>query len=289
MSQKTDGVLKLGLVFFVTLLSFSIGTYVGKKYSDNQHKLSLLEPKKDHSTNKGHGAEEFAAEHEGQSEKTAEHNEHGTKTTESSPAALTDAEVAKIAEEFAIEDDGDTSNEKTVGTIETPEKDVKTVAENTGHEAPKAVAPKTAGTTKPSAKPVVKQTPKAAPVAKAATAHTPDAATHQTETTPIAASAPTKTEENRNPASTPARKEVVPVLYTVQIGSYSSQAEAEKITTDLQSKGFKTSFVPATVNGQTWYRVNVGLFGTVKEAQEYKKEFLTKTPVTSAIVQRVQQ
>jgi cell division protein FtsN len=97
------------------------------------------------------------------------------------------------------------------------------------------------------------------------------------------------TPENRIPASINPKKEVIPLLYTVQIGSYSTQTEAEQITQDLQSKGFKTSFVPANVNGQTWYRVNVGLFGTVKEAQEYKKEFLIKTKLTSAIVQRVLQ
>ena len=46
MSQKTDKMLKLALVFFISLLSFSIGTFVGKKYSDNQHKLAELEPTK---------------------------------------------------------------------------------------------------------------------------------------------------------------------------------------------------------------------------------------------------
>ena len=59
MSQKTDNMIKLALVFFVTLLSFSIGTYVGKKYSDNQYKLSLLEPKKALPTPK---VDEFASD-----------------------------------------------------------------------------------------------------------------------------------------------------------------------------------------------------------------------------------
>ena len=81
--------------------------------------------------------------------------------------------------------------------------------------------------------------------------------------------------------------EVQPIHFTVQIGSYPTQPEAEKMTKELQAKGFKTTFVPAKLNGQTWFRVNVGLFGTVKEAQDYKKEFLEKTKLTSAIVQRV--
>jgi hypothetical protein len=42
--SKTDVVVKLVLVFFIALLSFSIGTFVGKKFSDNQHKMATLEP-----------------------------------------------------------------------------------------------------------------------------------------------------------------------------------------------------------------------------------------------------
>ena len=42
--SKTDVVVKLILVFFISLLSFSIGTFVGKKFSDNQHKIAQLEP-----------------------------------------------------------------------------------------------------------------------------------------------------------------------------------------------------------------------------------------------------
>lgn len=246
MSQKVDTMIKLGLVFFVTLLSFAIGTYVGKKYSDNQHKLSLLEPKK-HSSEIAHKSDEFA------SEGTATENGHNpmpTTTEQRPPAALTDAEVAKIAEEFAT-DDG-TDNDKMIATIDNQEKDIKTISDSQSE--------KTVGTKHP--------TPTLAQKVKSVE----------------------KTPETRIPASIPPKTDTMSsLLFTVQIGSYATQAEAEKLTQDLQSKGFKTSFVPAKVNGQMWYRVNVGLFGTIKEAQDYKKEFLIKTKLASAIVQRVQQ
>ena len=76
--------------------------------------------------------------------------------------------------------------------------------------------------------------------------------------------------------------------FTVQAGSFPTPDEAQKLTKELQSKGFKTSAVPAQINGQTWYRVNVGLFGSVKEAQDYKKDFLEKSHLSSAFVQKVQ-
>src|SRR6187397_2225036 len=37
-SAKTDTLVKLVLIFFISLLSFSIGTFVGKQFSDSQHK-----------------------------------------------------------------------------------------------------------------------------------------------------------------------------------------------------------------------------------------------------------
>jgi cell division protein FtsN len=243
MSQKTDNLIKLALVFFVSLLSFSIGTYVGKKYSDNQHKLAMLEPKKELPVPK---SEEFASD-------AAELNQaHGlldneNQTSQQKPVALTDSEVAKIAEEFAAEDAG--ADEKLVANLETQEIDMKS---------------------NPVVKPVVKPVPK-----------------QIVATTPATVRPAAATAEERIPASINTKKEISPIHFTVQIGSYPTQTEAEKMTKELQGKGFKTTFVPVSLNGQTWFRVNVGLFGTVKEAQDYKKEFLEKTKLTSAIVQRV--
>ena len=243
MSQKTDNLIKLALVFFVSLLSFSIGTYVGKKYSDNQHKLALLEPKKELNVPK---TEEFASD-------AAELNRaHGLLETENmtsqqKPVALTDSEVAKIAEEYAAEDTS--VDEKLVATLDSQEIDMKS---NTV------------------IKPVVKTVPK-----------------QIVTTTPAPVRPSAAAVEERIPASINTKKEISPIHFTVQIGSYPTQTEAEKMTKELQGKGFKTTFVPVNLNGQTWFRVNVGLFGTVKEAQDYKKEFLEKTKLTSAIVQRV--
>lgn len=248
MSQKTDNLIKLALVFFVSLLSFSIGTYVGKKYSDNQHKLALLEPKKVPVTTK---TDEFASD-------AAELNKvHGLTDTETTPlqpkpVALTDSEVAKIAEEFAAEDV--IADERLVATLDSTDTAVTSIPDTNVKMAP-------------AKQPIVKTIPKT--VAPA---------------TPVATLA---TSEERNPASINPKKEVQPIHFTVQIGSYPTQPEAEKMTKELQAKGFKTTFVPTKLNGQTWFRVNVGLFGTVKEAQDYKKEFLEKTKLTSAIVQRV--
>lgn len=264
MSQKTDSMIKLALVFFVSLLSFSIGTYVGKKYSDNQHKLALLEKP---AAPAAASNQEFAADGTDHTDAAAEMD--GTTADilheAQKPAALTDSEVAQLAEEFAEEDETEvpTIPEESVATIKANEKTVGTLTD-TQPNIKNAEVP----TLSPSPDQVSVSTPKAkpAPAAEAAA-------------------------EERIPASIPAKSaksEIKPMHFTVQIGSYPTEGEAAEMTKSLQNKGYKTSYVPATVNGQVWYRVSVGLFGTIKEAQDYKKEFLEKTKISSAIIQRVQ-
>lgn len=251
MSQKTNSMIKLALVFFICLLSFSVGTYVGKKYSDNQHKLAQLEPNKKgahHTAGTEFAANTDADEH-GDGHKAAA--EHGEKH-EGDSHKLTDSEVAKIAEEFA--NDANSHDEKVIHTTEVEEKPIRTVAEK---------APTTHATT--------------------------PATTAPTKSLPAKVAAVTATRD-REPSSIPPTKEGTSVgaHYTVQIGSFPSEADAQKMTKEMLTKGIKTSYVSAQVKGQTYYRVNVGLFGTAKEADEYKKDFLEKTKISSAFVQKVQ-
>lgn len=257
MSQKTNSMIKLALVFFICLLSFSIGTYVGKKYSDNQHKLALLEPQKKgaHDT----GGTEFAANSDSadHGDSHAATNAHGEKQ-EGDSQKLTDSEVAKIAEEFATDSTSSEAHDgKPIQTAEIEEKPIKTI-----------VTEKSAHTTAGTAAPV-----KPMPAKTVATTTTQAATTH-----------------DREPSSIPPTKEGSSVgsHYTVQIGSFQTEGDAQKLTKEMLTKGIKTSYVTAQVKGQTYFRVNVGLFGTAKEADEYKKDFLEKTKLTSAFVQKVQ-
>jgi cell division protein FtsN len=121
--SKTDVLVKLILVFFISLLSFSIGTFVGKKFSDNQHKLSQLEP--------GEG-------------------ERGTASV--SPYSgdvkpkdvLNEEEIKKLAEEFIRDDESKTAGPKppTPPTHETTDKNSETheVAKTHAPSAPSEVA-----------------------------------------------------------------------------------------------------------------------------------------------------
>jgi cell division protein FtsN len=261
MGAKTDVIVKLVLVFFISLLSFSIGTFVGKKYSDNQHKLAALEPEK-----AGHGTREVASEHGAEAAK-----EHGTAKA---GETMSDEEIAKLAEEFVADE---TTTAKTEGTAASHEEVKKeegattTAANEHGKEAKKEEgAPKTRNLEKAEPLTVAKNISHGKAVNAAAVAEE-------------------KKIETRNPSSIP--KDVgqynTAGKFTVQVGSYAKEEEAQKIAGDLKAKGFSAFYIPATVKGQTWYRVSVGLFATPKEAQDYRNELMGKAKLSSALVQKI--
>lgn len=234
MAANTSRVIELALVFLVTLLSFSIGTYVGKKYSDNQHKLAQLEPNA----------------HQ-QDEKAVVEADHGTENSHQQEAAataatetITDEDVAKIAEEFAQE-----------------EEPSKNITEVDAHGKPVAVAH-----TKP-------PTPSNAPQKVVMAPSKAD--------TDLKREVASISEKAKNIGST------LNYHYTVQVGAYTTTSDAEKMTETLKSRGYKAGYVVADVNGKTYYRVQVGLFTNLDEAQNFKKEVMEKNQLSSAIIQKV--
>lgn len=264
MGAKTDVVVKLVLVFFISLLSFSIGTFVGKKYSDNQHKLAALEPgPADHGSE--HGARDVAsAGHGGGHGEAAAHG-----TAKSGETTMSDEEIAKLAEEFVADD-----------TSAVKPSSASHDEHGSGHGETAAHAPvaqKEETTTQKT-----RSLEKAEPLSAAKNIA-------QGKAVSAAVVEEKKAEkDNRSPSAIP--KDVGQYTagkFTVQVGSYAKEEEAQKIAGDLKSKGFSAFYVPANVKGQTWYRVSVGLFATPKEAQDYRTELMSKTKISSALVQKI--
>lgn len=255
MGSKTDLVVKLVLVFFISVLSFSIGTFVGKKYSDNQHELALLEPNKEI---KGEAQREVASVDE---EKSADEGNNGKVN-----ATMSDEEIAKLAEEFvADETEAPEKGEKAEAATETKTVENKatteTVAKNETAKSetknePSHVAQQMAANEKPVANKVEK---KAAAV-----------------------------KAERVPSSLPKNVAQYTVgKFTVQVASYADEGEAQKMASNLKQKGYSAFYIPAVVKGKTWYRVSVGQFATQKEALSYRTELMSQAKVGSAIVQKI--
>jgi cell division protein FtsN len=285
--SKTDVVVKLVLVFFIALLSFSIGTFVGKKFSDNQHKLAELEP--------GH-----------KDSATAENSENAEGRGIASVApdagevkpekALSDDEISKLAEEFITDEKSDAPgkmNDK-VGNEHTQAKNEHETT-TASHEAPVKdahAAPAAAAAVHAPA-----NTGHGAVVAPAApAAHGAPAVAGHEVLKPAARMAEGGSAVVENPARPASRipsslpKEVASSAigkYTVQVAAYPNEKEAQTMAADLKSKGFSAFYVSAKVKGQTWYRVSVGLFTTIKEADTYKSDLITRAKVSTAIVQKI--
>lgn len=214
MAMNTNRIIELTLVFFISLFSFSIGTFVGKKYSDNQHRLSQLEPTKNETADNVQTV-----------------NETNTPAEVATEDTLSDADVAQLAEEFSTDETA----------------------------------------------------PKIGEQAEALTAVTP-------ETKDVKEISLAESETARDVASIPAKTQVSvpsPIQYTVQVGAYPTADDANKMTTSLNARGYKANTTVAKTNGKTWYKVQVGLFDSLSEAQNYKKELVDKNRLSSAFVQKV--
>jgi cell division protein FtsN len=293
-SSKTDVIVKLVLVFFMSLLSFTMGTYVGKKFSDNQHKLSQMEPASE-------GAEEKV-----DSQESREVASVSASASEIKPKdALNDDEIKKLAEEFVADDHGDKAhgetkhegeakheaghdgeathnseathhNEEAAHTTHAAEPSVHAEAHEHGTAAPnKDVLKKAHDETPHSAK---AELPAAVAYAKKVAegkGGEPDAHAQAAQT-------------NRVPQSMPKELGTSTLgKYTVQVSSYPTEPEAEKMASDLKSKGFAAFYVTARIKDKTWYRVSVGIFATQQEADVYKNDLINRAKVSSAIVQKI--
>ncbi len=290
--SKTDVVVKLVLVFFIALLSFSVGTFVGKKFSDNQHKLAQLEP--------GHGSSEgsheVAAEegHGGEGEEArgiaSVHPDAGTVKPEK---ALSDDEIAKLAEEFVTDD----TKAGEPGKLNDKHMDEHTQAKAEGHGEEHGTAA-VATPHQPASVPAHGTTPAPAPAHGAITPPSAPAApaAHGEVLKPAARMAEGHSAVIENPPAVASRipaalpKEVASSAigkFTVQVASYPTEKEAQNMSADLKAKGFSAFYVSAKIKGATWYRVSVGLFTTTKEAEAYKKDLLTRAKVASALVTKI--
>ncbi len=251
MAAKSDVFVKMGLVFFIALLSFSIGTFVGKKYSDNQHKLASLEPSR----------------HSAQREVASE-NHHGEATKTEN--GMTDDEIAKLAEEFAED------TELTESKAPTPHAETHATEHAAAQPSSHAKVETTAAV-------------KTAPAHKEAQSVAQNLASGKAATNENAKAAGHKL-ENRLPSSLPKDVAQYSVgKFTVQVASFATENEAKSRAENLKAMGFSSFYLPAEVKGKTWYRVSVGLFATEKEAKEFRVEFMEKSKSDTAIIQKIVQ
>lgn len=242
--KKSDTVVKLLLVFFISILSFAIGTFAGMKLVEQKHKLAQLEPE----TNKHDSADRQVASE-------SSHDEHASAPAEKTEK-MTDEEFNKVVEEFAQDDEPTEENTH----VAKPN--------DAAHQAHSVSPAKQQPAAKPEAHPVAQ--PKAEHTVHPKAEHSAQSET-QRKPTAIA----------KNVGQYQAAK------FTVQIIALPTEEAAQKKASEYKSKGYLAFYYPAQVKGQTWYRVNVGMFATEAEAKAYRKDFMAKSKTESAIIQKI--
>lgn len=263
--SKTDTIVKLILVFFISLLSFSVGTFVGKQFSDSQHRLASLE--NEYNKDSGESRSMASIPGDGMDVEPSE--------------ILSNEDVAKIAEEFVQEKTpSDVQAKRNIANTEDLDHHIDTKVEqkmdknDSAAAAAKSIAERSGKSV--SSYEHKDLTQKAA--VKIATNNAPlDAVKKPVET---------KKEMANLPATVSADTEG---KYTIQVSSHQTETEAKNRVNDLNNKGFVASYVSADVGGKSWYRVGVGAFGTVKSAKEYLQKIKENPTFKGAIIRQIVQ
>lgn len=306
---QADTIVKLVLIFFISLLSFSVGTFVGKQVSDSDYKRAALE--EDYQSFRQADAGE----------------EHGKESVEK----VSDEELSSLTEEFVNKEKAAASKEAAPREVAST-KDAHAKADGHGKAESKEAEAKVAATTDPSGyKKYSKGQPSEAMVARdevkkkelaayreklgktektaehSPAAEKPEATESHGNTPAHAAAAPApltneaqRVAEGKAPTADPAKvrtpTSVLPSVatssvgkYTVQVASYATEDEAKAHAAELKTKGWNSFYLPADIKGRTWFRVSIGLFADQKSATSFREELMKQSSISSAIVQKIVQ
>ncbi|MCB0347737.1 MAG: SPOR domain-containing protein [Bdellovibrionales bacterium] len=238
--------LKFCVVFVIAICSFAVGTFAGKKFTEDQYRLSTLE-----------------TEHVDRDTASVGHLD--TKPEN----ALSEEDLQSLTEEFSNED-----AKKIAETVTDKHKDAEALAEQALEkldEEMKALE-KTksahAEPRKPQAEHGHAEKAEHAQAAKTVD-HTTMVAERIATNQQHVVVAPKK-EVSRIPASYPSLQAASSLgKFTVQVASYKSEDEAKAFADDLTKKGLAAYYVKAELKGQTWYRVSIGSFTGQDEANKH--------------------
>lgn len=273
--SKTDTLVKVVLVFFISLLSFSVGTFVGKQVSDSDHRRLALEegdPKSERglaSVNEkdGHGegsenkisekeienlTEEFVNKEKSTKEVAEESGEGAADRNENADAGHSGYKEFKRGPASKTGEHGATAATEHGATAE--------------HGAPAAEYGKHAQKTGKNG-----QLDEVAE--KVAEGKAPTDGTHR---------APTS-----KPPTLPSVATSAVGKFTIQVASYIEESEAKTRAADLKTKGWNAFYIPATVKGRTYFRVSVGLFDDMGSANQFRTQFMREANTKDAIIQKV--
>ncbi len=254
--SKLDTLISLVLVLFLSLLSFSVGIFVGKQVSDGDYRRAMLE--KDIGSARSLASQGEAAPHDSQ--------------------ALTDEEIASLTEEFVKKEEAAHKDQAT-SPPETAEAQHASSSSESAEPA-REVAQDPAGYRSFSKPPQGAQpTHAAAPVSPQAErvakglAPTPDQ--------------PKKPEVRKPDSVIPPVANSIKGKFTIQVAAYADEPSAQQHASQLKDKGLDSFYRPAVNKGQTWYRVSVGLFPDRHMAQKFQAQLKSDANINNSFITHI--
>ena len=91
----------------------------------------------------------------------------------------------------------------------------------------------------------------------------------------------TTTPANTTPIQKSTRSE--PLQYTIQVGAYKTEVNANQMVSNLLEKGYRARITPDTKNGTPLFKVHVDKFGNKKQALKLTKKFATEESLSSFV------
>jgi cell division protein FtsN len=290
--SKADTMVKLALVFFISLFAFSVGTFVGKNVSDSDRR----------------NAELYQEE-----SKVRDLASIDPRALDVEPSnALTEHEVASLEKEFIHEAEKAKAHDRVDNhgnnnSRDTLKDEHRNVASNTGHDKKenskndfseasdadgyKKLTRKIVKTDHKNNKNAHKITSKqhVKTIADKRAAHKNDKTSNVAKRV-ANHKAPSK-DRKRKPNSIAKNLPIVPKSsvgkYTVQVSAYTTKREAKSHEKNLDTQGYESFIIKVKIKGKTWYRVNIGAFHSLKNAKNFKTTFLKDNSNQAAIVKKI--
>lgn len=253
-ASRTDTIVKVMLVLFISLLSFSVGTFVGKQVSDSDHRRMALEG----------GSEREVASDEGR---------------------VSEKDVESLADEFVKSDEEEKGKQEGEKSEAKNEDGYKTFGKGEDHASAEKELKK-------EEKWESKEKPEHGSTEKhemSKVAKMQEDGTHKAAEKVAENEAPTdgKSEARKPAATLPGVAGSTIGKFTVQVASYATEDEAKGHASQLKNKGWNAFYIPAAINGKTWYRVSVGLFNNANAAKAFRTDFVKESNTKTAIVQKI--
>jgi len=296
--SKADTAVKLALIFFISLFSFSVGTFVGKQVSDNEEKMAAL--KEDYTKDREIASkedalskedveeltQEFLAEEKdnshGDSHKKNKHDDpHAKSAKHEDPHKKSDSHHKKINEGHKKAESHDKKEEHHDSGYKKVAKNRSTASvHDDSHKS--AEAHSDSGHKKQEAH---TDSHSKSTHSKAFDTHTSKAADRVAHGQ--APSTPHHKKKKAQHRKLPKLAASTIGKYTVQVSSYSQEKQAKHRAEALKKKGFSAYYIPAKVKGKTWYRVSIGQFDSYKAANRFRKEIKKTSAFKSSIIQKM--